>query len=402
MSTVKRKHTVTTVLAVFVLLVGMFALAVQVGADDVSVIVVPGGDVDALYAAVYDESGMPRDNVKIFLEPGVYALDTNSRPFDGRLVLGDSTSLESTLRMAVDDGGVPLFDDNFQPTILEEGAVIIGWGLAPDPFGEGIIEVGYKGRVEGLTVAGGIRPGIEVTSRGTISGVYSKEHSIGLRVRAASAEEGTRGTLQGNLSTGNFAGISILTNELDRFGDQAVSNAVVRAKLIRNASANNFVHNLAVFGGLGTDNNEFHVTVSGNVFRGGPPDTWNIVIIGGQDFYSPGGNNNSVKVALDGNLVADGRVGLAIVGGRLQHADAQSDPSIPLEQRQSSNNQVVVNVSDTSFQGYDGFHTIATSVIGSYADPDGNEAGGDHNTVKVLVDTEPSKPEDLDHLWSDG
>jgi hypothetical protein len=407
MSTVKRKHTATTGLALLALLAGLFAFAVPVGADNPRVIQVSSEEIGDLYDAVYDELGNSRENVTIFLEPGVYALEiqseTESRPFGGRLVLGDGTVLYSTLRMAVDDNGVPLVDDESgEPTVLEEGAVIDGSGLVPDPFGEGIIVVGYKGQVARLTVAGGILPGIEVTTRGTVSGVYSWGHSMGFRVRAASAAARTHGTLKGNVSTGNFAGISILTNESARFGDDRVDNAVVRATLIQNACVGNYTFNLAVLGGLGTNNNDFHVTVSGNVFRGVSPDSVNIAVVGGEDFYSPGANHNSVKVALDGNFIADGRFGLALTGGSLQDADGQSDLSIPREQRKSSNNRVVVTISDTTFQGYDSDDTWAISAVASYADPGADLAGGDDNTVQVTVDGGPLRTQEHNCLWPAG
>jgi hypothetical protein len=76
----------------------------------VAAIAVPGGDVAALYEAVYDEHGRPRDNVTIDLAPGVFRLDP-SGPFGGRLVLGNKTILRSTLKMALDGEGVPLVDE---------------------------------------------------------------------------------------------------------------------------------------------------------------------------------------------------------------------------------------------------------------------------------------------------
>jgi hypothetical protein len=408
MSTVKTKQMVTTVLAIFALLAGLFAFSVPVEARGMTQVRVPSGDVDALYDAVYDESGLSRDNVTIFLEPGQYALDTNSRPFGGRLVLGENTSLASTLRMAADDDGVPLVDDNFQPTILQEGAVIVGWGLALDPFGEGVIEVGYKGRVEGLTVVGGIRPGVEITSQGTVTGVYSWGHSMGFRVRAAVPD--ARGTLKGNLSTENSVGISILTNEHKRFNG-GVSDAVVRARVVlHNAFVGNFAFNFALFGGMGTNNNQFHVTASGNEFRGRDPESENIVVVGGGDFLSPGGNNNSLKLVLDGNLIADGQFGLKITGGSLQKNKNYIDLTIPSEERKSSNNRVVVHISDATFQGYEGPDTYAISAVGSYADPDAvppyKGPGGDYNTVSVTVDGGPLRqevencirPEDFERL----
>lgn len=406
MSTIKTKHTATTVLAVLALLAAMLGFAAPAMASNGADFTVPSEDVDALYAAVYDESGEPRDNVTIFLEPGVYVLDKDSGPFDGRLVLGDNTILQSALRMEVDDNGVPLVDESLQPIVLEEGAELDGSGLVPDPFGEGIIVVGDQGRVERLAVVGGSLPGIEITSRGIVEGVYSTDHSMGLRVRAAQQE--VEGTLKGNLSTANFAGISILPNEYARFGDQAVSNAVLRAELMNNACVGNFTFNLAVFGGMGTDNNELHVTASGNVFRGGPPGSPSVNVVGAEDFLSPGGDNNTVKLLLDGNLIADGRVGLEVSGAALQAGDLSSpiDPENPeaggftLAERQASSNKVVVTVSNSAFQGYDAADTFAISATGSFAS--GSEPGGDNNTVNVFVDSGPLKYQALGCFGPEG
>src|SRR5438552_1691790 len=88
-----------------------------------TIITVSGGDVEALYAAVYDEHGRPRDNVEINLEPGVFILSP-SKPYDGRLVLGDQSILRSTFGMAVDGNGVPELNENNEPIVLQEGAKI--------------------------------------------------------------------------------------------------------------------------------------------------------------------------------------------------------------------------------------------------------------------------------------
>ena len=76
-------------IAVFTVLVGVLSVGVaspEPVEAKATVITVPGGDVVALYAAVY-KSGKPRNNVEINLEPGVYVLDP-SKPFGGRLILG--------------------------------------------------------------------------------------------------------------------------------------------------------------------------------------------------------------------------------------------------------------------------------------------------------------------------
>jgi hypothetical protein len=133
-------------LAVLSLLVAVLAVnAVSAGlvkadedddqSEEVTVITVPSGDVDALYAAVYDENGRPRDNVEIVLEPGVFFLEEESlegeaRPFGGSLVLGDNTILRSTLDLPLNEDGVPTGEDPC-PTGEESvcGAIIDGGNL---------------------------------------------------------------------------------------------------------------------------------------------------------------------------------------------------------------------------------------------------------------------------------
>ena len=72
--------------------------------------IVLGGDVGALYAAVYDENGQPRDNAEIFQEPGIFRLNPE-KPFGGRLILGAKSILRSALDIAVDEDGVPLLHE---------------------------------------------------------------------------------------------------------------------------------------------------------------------------------------------------------------------------------------------------------------------------------------------------
>ena len=207
---------------------------------DITVITVPGGDVAALYAAVYDENGRPRDNVAIDLAPGVFRLDP-SQPFGGRLVLGHKTILRSTLKMAVDDKGVPVVNENDEPTVLEEGAKIDGSALKP-PFafiGEGVIVVGDRGLVQqvwvdtGLGPGGSLRPGIEITAQGTVRHICVRGHRIGLRVRAAA--EKAQGLVVGSLAAANSIGMIILSLDPD-LGHPIGGHVRVEAKIRRNAS----------------------------------------------------------------------------------------------------------------------------------------------------------------------
>jgi hypothetical protein len=361
-------------IAGFTVLVGVLSVSVAspepVGAE-ATVITVPGGDVEALYAAVY-ESGMPRNNVEINLEPGVFRLDP-SQPFDGRLVLGEKTTLRSTFEMAVDANGVPVVDENNEPIVLVEGAKIDGSLLPSAPLGEaeGIIIVRDHGLVEQLWVDGGGGPDVVVTFKGTARKVASTRHAVGFQVQDVGS--GTHATLEGNLAAGNgILGISLISNEPAFHPTGA--NAEVRGNVHRNASVNNGRVNFFVGGGIGaTTNSEIVVEASHNVFRGAA-DLGNVRVVGGQNSVPfSGSNNNQVKVNLIDNEITDNEIGLKVEGGTLL------DRPLPLEERQSSNNEVKVNISGNTFEN----NTVDIRVFGSWS-PTG-EPGGDNNKAHVVI-----------------
>ena len=364
--------------AVIVSMVGVLLVSVSSShavEAKTTIITVPRGDVEALYAALYGENGAPRDNVEINLEAGVFILDP-SKPFDGRLVLGDKSILRSTLKMAVDDNGVPELNENDEPIVLQEGAKIDGSGLIPAAFGEGIIMVGNKGLVEQLWVDGGFRPGVEITAKGTVSKVASTDHSIGFRVRAAGQK--TQATLERNLAAGNgIYGIGVIAVDPD-LDHPTGSDVDVQATLDRNASENNGTVNLFTHGGIGTDDSKVHVQAFHNVFRGGALLA-NVRSIGGFDYRAQGGaNNNQMTLTLVDNLIANGEVGIRVEGGTL-NTGFLSDPSIPLDDRKSSNNEVKVNISNTTFQN-NVFDIVAYGALSLTGEP-----GGDNNKVKVVI-----------------
>lgn len=336
-----------------------------------TVITVPSGDVDALYDAVYDQNGLPRDKVEINVEPGIYALDPD-QPFDGRLVLGEKTILRSTLEMELDANGVPLVDNN-EPVVTEAGATLDGSLLAAAPFGDGIIMVGDNGLVEKLWLAGGALPGVVVTAKGTVREVASTGHSVGIQVRATGKE--AHAILEKNLTAGNFIiGISILS--LDPLLDHATNTGIeVRVEMQHNTSANNDNVNLAIFGGVGaTDNSEVRVEASHNAFREGAA-LGNVRVVGGQNIFAPGCNDNQVRVSLTDNFIADAPIGLKVEGGNL----TPSGPaSLPL--RQSSNNMVKVNLSDNTFDNNDLDIRADGSLSGT------GEPGGDYDQAKVVIE----------------
>jgi len=342
-------------------------------AEDVTVITVSAGDINTLYDAVYDENSRPRDNVKIILEPGVYYLDP-SRPFDGRLAMGKNTILRSTLRMAVDDNGVPVVDEDNEPIVLQEGARIDGSGLDEDVFGEGIIMVGDKGLVERLWLDGhhnpeGGRPGVVITARGTVKGVRSTGHSVGFQVRAAGKM--AHATLEGNLSTDNSSvGLGIIA--LDPFlGHPTGGNVLVRATIRSNALINENFENLFINGGIGSSKNRVFVEAYDNVIRGNIPAPFgNVRITGGFDLFTPGSSKNYVEFVSVGNLIADGEIGMDVEA---------STHNFPGTETQSHNNQVKVSISDTTFENND--LDIAAYGALSFA----GEPGGDKNKVEVII-----------------
>ena len=346
-----------------------------------AVITVPGGDVAALYAAVYDEKGRPRDNVAIDLAPGVFRLDP-SQSFGGRLVLGAKTILRSTLKMAVDANGVPVVDENGEPTVLKEGAKIDGGALAPHPFavmGEGVIVVGDRGLVQQIWVdtslgpVGGLRPGIEITSRGTIRHVCVRGHKIGLRVRAAA--EKAHGVIVGSLVADNTIGMIILSLDPD-LGHSTGGKVRVEAIIQRSASVNSTTVNLLMIGGIGSDHNRMDVHTSCNLF-GGRASVANVRVVGGQNVLTPGSHHNRVKLHSVGDRIVGAAVGLQVEGGALQSESMSG--SFSLLERQSSNNKVTAVLADATFE------SNLDDIVAYGGISRTNEPGGDHNEVSVVI-----------------
>jgi len=345
-----------------------------------TVITVPGGDVAALYAAAYDENGRPRDNVTIDLAPGVFRLDP-FRPFGGRLVLGEKTILRSALKMAVDDKGVPVVNGHYEPTVLAEGAKIDGGALAPHPFavmGEGAIVVGDRGLVKqiwvdtGLGPSGSLRPGIEITSRGTVRQVCVRGHRIGLRVRAAA--EKAQGVVVGSLVADNTIGMIILS--LDPDLDHSTGKVRVEAIIQRSASVNSTTVNLLIIGGIGSDHNRMDVQTSCNLF-GGRASVANVRVVGGQNVLTPGSHHNRVKLRSVGDRFVGAIVGLQVEGGALQSESMSG--SFSLSERQSSNNTVTAVLANTTF----GSNDLDIAAYGAISRT--NEPGGGHNEVRVVI-----------------
>jgi hypothetical protein len=323
--------------------------------------------VSGLYGAVYDENGLPRDNADIILDMGNYVLDPTAL-FEGRLVLGDNTTLRSTLDMEEGPNGSPMVELNNDPVVLVEGATIDGSALPPAPFGEGVIVVGNQGAVENLRVVGGFRPGIEITSQGTIREVFSADHSLGFRIRAEA--EAVEGSIKKSLATRNLFGISCIAFEPD-LAHPTGANVDVRANIVNNTLTNNGITNLFVNGGVGSNHNHIRVIASRNVIGGA---FFNIRVGGGFNFGTHGGSdNNKVELTLTDNNIADGTVGLRIEGGTLNFF------APPLDERLSSDNKASVILSKNTFDDNDTDIVLYGSVSST------GEAGGDRNKAEAII-----------------
>jgi hypothetical protein len=320
----------------------------------------------------------PRDDVTIHLAPGVFRL-APSQPFGGRLALGARTILRSTLRMAVDGEGVPLVDERGEPTLLEEGAKIDGSALAPpDAFmGEGVIVVGDQGCVQRVWVdpgpGGSLRPGIEITARGTIEQACVRGQRIGIRVRAAG--EKAFGAIVGCLAAANGVGIFILSLDPD-LGHPIGGRVAVEAVIHCSACVHNAVMNLGIVGGIGSDGNRVDVETSHNLF-GGRPTGANVRVAGGQNVLSTGGHHNRVTLRSVGDRIVGAAVGLQVEGGTLQLASVSG--GFPLVERQSSHNQAAVELTDAIFDRND----LDIAAYGALSRT--GESVGDHNEVRVVM-----------------
>ncbi len=79
------------------------------------------------------------------------------------------------------------------------------------------------------------------------------------------------------------------------------------------------------------------------------------------------------------NIIADGGVGIRVEAATLNFGFL-SDPSLPLEERQSSDNEILITVADTTFQN----NAIDIVMYGSRSNS--GEPGGDNNMAIVKID----------------
>ena len=246
-------------------------------------------------------------------------------------------------------------------------------------MGEGVIVVGHQGRVQrvwveaGLGPGGSPRPGIETTSRWHGQPGLRERSSNWTRVRAAA--EKAHGVIVGSLVADNSIGMIILSLDPD-LGHPTGGGVTVAAVIRCNACVNNAVMNLGIIGGIGSDHNRVHVETSHNRF-GGRAVVANVRVVGGQNVLSPGSQHNRVTFRSIGDRFVGAAVGLQVEGGALQPASISG--SFSVAERQSSDNQVTVELTKATFEGND-LDIVAYGAISRT-----NEPGGDHNEVEVGI-----------------
>jgi hypothetical protein len=252
------------------------ALASPASAENDGPVVFTVDSVEDLYAAV----SVPGAIVNVL--PGGYLLDPaldQTAPNDGRLDLADGVDLRGPSRLSAGPHGLPNIDETGGPVLLDMGepAVIDGSNLPPDTFGAGVIVVGHKGTVRDMWVRGSVdpaspdpsagflgRPGIEITSRGVVTGNVVERTTIGVRVRSGSGESVT-GTVTGNfvMDSGLMGVVAIPVGVDDTFTSGSTITASFRANRIVRTSFNGIL----IVGGLSGDDNVVTVRTSDNVVQ---------------------------------------------------------------------------------------------------------------------------------------
>jgi hypothetical protein len=322
------KYRWITLLAIFSLLVAGLAMnAVSAGsvkADDdqsegLTLITVPGGDVGALYAAVYEENGEPRDNVEIVLEPGVFSLEEKSpggdvRPFGGSLVLGDNTILRSTLDLPLNEDGVPTGQDPCPDGEVSDcsGAIIDGSEL-PDLFFDGsYIATGNGSTVSRLILQGNRsepfedRIGIQILPKGTsptsavVDRVIVRRTLVGIQI-GNRTEGNNHGIIRQSWVTENYLGVDVVQIAPDSSG---INDARTKAKVSFSLMNNNSSESFTLVGGFGGDRNDMVVSLVENEFGFAPFAAVHVQMLDNFLFPDNSSNDNKIRLSISGGRIS--------------------------------------------------------------------------------------------------
>jgi sugar lactone lactonase YvrE len=283
------------------------------------VIEVPGGDVEALYAAVYDEDGQPRDNVEIVLEPGVFFLEEEDRPFGGRLILGDNTILRSSLDLSLNDDFVPTGEDPC-PTGAEPacGAIIDGSQL-PDPenaFDESYIVTGNGSRISRLTLQSDLAPGefgdrigIQLPPHGSdptfavVDRVIVRGTLLGIQI-ASTTGSNNLGLIRHSWLTENHFGTNAVQIAPDSSGvDEARLEVVASFNLMHDNTEENFL----IMPGMGGDRNDMVVSLLDNELGYGGFASVVVQVLENFIYENKPSSDNSLSFSISGGYLS-GRV----------------------------------------------------------------------------------------------
>ncbi len=342
-----------------------------------SVIEVPEGDVNALYAAVYD-GATSRTNVDIRLEGGTYLLAPLKGPHDGRLILGDRANLIGDLVLDIDSNGVPTGD------VVQGGpAIDTSSVFTLTPVSPAIVTLGDRSVVSGITMTSTTTAtvAIDITQRGTVEGVIVEGHFEGARLFTPNDGSNVRGTITGSIiRNSGFPAVGVIQ------GDPFIgtSNSRIRLTLTKNLITDNGAGVLILGGAGGADGNRTFVQASGNVFV---DNFIGYNIWGAADNATPnsGSSNNTTILNSRSDTITGSFIGVAaeaairlcppIAGGCV------SDPT-----SLNDNNTLTVKLQRTSFAYNTEFDVTADGVFSF--DP-GDPVGSGNESHVTLIKPSP-------------
>jgi len=336
---------------------------------------VPAGDVDALYAAVYDGSAS-REGVDIFLEGGTYVLDPLKGPHDGRLLLGDGVELSGGLVLEVDTNGVPTGAVAHAGPVIDTSAV-----FTLTPVSPAIVTLGDRGVVSGLTMTRTTQTAvaIDITERGTVEGVIVEGHFEGPRLLPLHDGSNVHGTITGSiLRDSGFPGVGVI---------QGGTNARITLTLTNNLITNNGAGVLIHGGSGGADGGRTFVRASGNMFVDNYVG-YNIWGAADDAIPNSGSSNNTTILNSHSDTITGSFIGVAAAGAiRLCSPIAGGCVFDPTSL--NNNNTVTVRLQNTSFADNFLFDVVVNGVYSDDLGNDGDPVGSGNEAKVTLIQPTP-------------
>lgn len=383
------------VVALAAVLLGAFASPASAKKDGPVVFTVDS--VEDLYVAV----SVPGAIVNV--SPGEYLLDPaldQTPPNDGRLDLADGVDLRGPSRLSAGAHGLPDTDEAGAPVFRKgEPAVIDGSNLPPDTFGAGIIVIGDKGTVRDMWVRGSVdpanpdpsagflgRPGIEIQSRGKVTGNVVERTTLGVRVRSGSGDTVT-GTVTGNfvMDSGLMGLVAIPVGADDTF----TSGSSIKANFRANRIVRTGFNGMLIVGGLSGDDNVVTVRTSDNFVQYASIGMFVEIRSGGGLDPDPndtrGASRNTVTFTSTRDSM-DGVAGGYLISGAIREYLADPGGGPPLIGEESSDNTIVGKIQDASIQNASFFDIVAEAATTAvFPPPDDAPVSGSNNAVTLTL-----------------